>query len=78
MKYHLKLLKEKISHNLDYEFLDSIKEKIPTNNAYFLVCLVETVYNCEDYESDNVLDAVIDKAYDLYSKTDISSYLHEF
>lgn len=77
MKYPLKLLKEKISHNLDYQFIDSIKESFPTNNAYFLACLAESIYNYEDYENDDVLNDVIYKAYKLYTNSDISSYLGE-
>lgn len=77
MKYPLKLLEEKIFHKLDYTFLDSIKEKFPTNNAYFLVCLVEIIYNSENYDDEDVLDALIDKAYELYSNSNISSYLSE-
>lgn len=77
MKYTLKLLEDKIVKKLDYKFLDSVKDKFPTNNAYFLVCLTEVIYNSKDYESDDILNNVIGKAYDLYNGADISSYLRE-
>lgn len=77
MKYSLKQLEDKLVHDLDYRFLDSIKNKFPTNNAYFLVCLAESIYNSEDYESEDILDKVIEEAYKLYNDSDISSYLRD-
>ena len=76
MNYSIKLLKDKLINNIDYEFLNSVKYKFPTNNVYFLVCLTEVIYNFESTTNDDVLDVVIKQAYDLYCKSDISSYLN--
>lgn len=77
MKYTQKLLDEKVVYNTDYEFLNSIKDKFPTNNPYFLVCLAEVIFNHEEDDTKDILDEVIDEAYDLYKNANISEYLSE-
>lgn len=77
MKYTQKLLNEKIVYNTDYEFLNSIKDKFPTNNPYFLVCFTEVIFNHEEDDTKNILKEVIDEAYDLYKNANISEYLSE-
>ena len=77
MKYTQKLLHEKILHNTDYEFLNSIKDRFPTNNPYFLVCLAEVIFNREEDDTKEILNEVIDEAYDLYKNANISEYLRE-
>lgn len=77
MKLTLSILEEKLLNNIDYQFLDSIKHRFPANNAYFLVCLAEIVNNYEDDRNEDVLDDIINKAYELYNNTNISSYLSE-
>lgn len=77
MKYTQKLLEDKILHNTDYEFLNSIKDRFPTNNPYFLVCLAEVIFNHEEDEAKDILNEFIDEAYDLYKSADISGYLSE-
>lgn len=77
MNYSLRLLEDKILNKLDYDFINSIKSKFPTNNAYFLVCLSEVVYNSNNYEDSEVLDEIIKTAYELYKKADISLYLND-
>lgn len=76
-KYTLELLENKLVNNLDYQFWDSIKSKFPTNNAYFLACLVETIYNNEDGSTEDVVDNIISKAFELYNKSDMLMYLGE-
>ena len=73
MKYSAEFLEEKLVKHLDYEFLNKVKVKFPTDNPYFLVCLAEVIYGCED--SDVILEKLINQAYRLYEKSDISSYL---
>ena len=68
----LKILKDKIVNRFDFDFMKSIQCKLPCNNAYFWVCLTETIYNSEE----NTLEHIIDRAYQLYRNTDISSYLN--
>lgn len=81
MNYSVDFLYDKFFNGqLDYIFLDSIKQKFPTNNPYFLVCMAEVVYkfaNNEVDETDNLLDSVIEQAGELYRNSDISSYLNE-
>lgn len=77
MKYTQKLLEDKLLHNTDYEFLNSIKDRFPTNNPYFLVCLAEVIFNHEEDEAKDILNEFIDEAYDLYKSADISGYLSE-
>lgn len=78
MTYSKELLEEKLLHNLDYRFIEIIKHKFPVNNAYFLVCLAECLYNFEDSGNNDILDTIINEAYELYNKSDISSHLREF
>ncbi|HBP09243.1 MAG TPA: hypothetical protein DD629_03170 [Treponema sp.] len=75
VKYTLPLLKEKILHDIDYNFLDTIKNKFPTNNPYSLVCLAEVIFNREEDDTYDILKEVIDEAYDLYKNANISEYL---
>ena len=56
MKYTQKLLEDKIVYNTDYEFLNSIKDRFPTNNPYFLVCLTEIIFNHEEDDTKDVLN----------------------
>ncbi len=77
MKYTQKLLEDKICYNTDYEFLNLIKDKFPTNNPYFLVCLAEVIFNHKEDDTKDILEEVIDEAYDLYKNTNISEYLSE-
>ena len=75
MKYTQKLLEDKIVYNTDYEFLNSIKDRFPTNNPYFLVCLTEIIFNHEEDDTKDVLNEFIKEAYDLYKYANISEYL---
>lgn len=77
MKYTQKLLEDKILHSTDYEFLNSIKDRFPTNSPYFLVCLAEVIFNREEDDTKDILNEVIDEAYDLYKNANISEYLSE-
>lgn len=77
MKYTQKLLEDKIVHNTDYEFLNLIKDRFPTNNPYFLVCLAEVIFNREEDDTKDILNEVIKEAYDLYKYANISEYLSE-
>ena len=77
IKYSKELLEEKILHKLDYEFIGTIRHLFPLDNAYFLVCLAEVIYNFEHVGDDDILETVIEEAYELYNKSDISSYLRE-
>ncbi len=77
MKYTQKLLEKKIVHNTDYEFLNSIKDRFPTNNPYFLVCLAEVIFNHEEDDTKDIFNEVIDEAYSLYKNSNISEYLRE-
>lgn len=77
MKYTQKLLDYKIVHNTDYEFLNSIKDRFPTNNPYFLVCLAEAIFNHEEDNTKDIFNEVIDEAYNLYKNSNISQYLSE-
>lgn len=75
---HLEVLEEKLISKLDFIFLQKIKEKLPHRNAYFLVCLVEVLNRFIDDENyfetfDDTIEAVIKKATELYSLTNISS-----
>ena len=72
-----KLLEDKIVYNTDYEFLNSIKDRFPTNNPYFLVCLTEIIFNHEEDDTKDVLNEFIKEAYDLYKYANISEYLSE-
>ncbi|MDI6804309.1 MAG: hypothetical protein QME58_10770 [Bacteroidota bacterium] len=75
---HLEVLEEKLISNLDFIFLQKIKEKLPYRNAYFLVCLIEVLNRFIDDENyyekfNDTLEAVIEKATELYLTTNISS-----
>lgn len=79
LKYTREFLESKLVDSLDYQFLEQIKGKLPVNNAYFLVCMMDVLYNLdEEFEVDDVLDSVIGKAYHVYSNSDISSYLRNW
>jgi len=74
----LKFLEEKLINNLDYNFLQDIKSKLPYNHAYFLVCMVEVLNEFIDERKtfisfDDALQSIIDKASELYLTTNISS-----
>lgn len=77
IKYSKELLEEKILNKLDYNFIETIRHSFPSDNAYFLVCLAEVIYNFEHAGDDDILGAVIEEAYELYNKSDISSYLRK-
>lgn len=76
---HIQKLEERIVKRLDYDFLKTIQNKFPSNNAYFLVCLSEVI-NDEisieeintDASFDEVLDFFIHKANIYYQNTNIS------
>ncbi|MDP2207593.1 MAG: hypothetical protein Q8K98_02310 [Bacteroidota bacterium] len=75
---HLEVLEEKLISNLDFIFLQKIKEKLPYCNAYFLVCLIEVLNRFIDDKNyyktfDDTIEAVIEKASELYLTTNISS-----
>lgn len=77
---HLEFLEEKLISNLDFNFLQEIKEKLPYHNIYFLVCLVEILNRFIDEEKhfdsyDVALQSLIDKASELYLSKNISSVL---
>ena len=77
-KNHLSVLEKRIIYNLDFRFLGKIKEKLPYHNAYFLVCMAETLHNFIDEEKhydtfNEALQALIDKASELYLTINIST-----
>jgi len=77
---HLEFLEEKLINNLDFKFLQTIKDKLPYHNVYYLTCLVE-ILNCFIIEHkyfcsyDEMFKSLIDNASALYLSTDISSVL---
>jgi len=77
---YLEFLEEKLINNLDFNFLQTIKDKLPYNNVYYLACLVE-ILNCFIIENksfcsyDAMFQSLIDNASALYLSTDISSVL---
>lgn len=79
LKKHIQKLEERIVNRLDYDFLETIQNKFPSNNAYFLVCLVELINDESLIEEinpnvtfDEVLDFFIQKANIHYQNTNIS------
>jgi hypothetical protein len=77
---HLEFLEEKLINNLDFNFLQKIKEKLPYHDVYYLTCLVE-ILNCFIIENkyfcsyNEMFQSLIDKASALYLSTDISLVL---
>jgi hypothetical protein len=77
---HLAFLEEKLINNIDFNFLQKIKKKLPYHNVYYLTCLVE-ILNCFIIENkhfnsyDEMFQSLIDNASALYLSTDISSVL---
>jgi hypothetical protein len=75
---YLKYFEEKLILNLDYKFLEEIKSRLPYNNIYFIVCMIELLNKFleEDryYDSfDNILKELIDGATIMYLTENISS-----
>lgn len=75
----MRKLEERIVNRLDYDFLKTIQNKFPSNNAYFLVCLSEAIHSgisTKEINSgasfDDVLDFFIHKANIHYQNTNIS------
>jgi hypothetical protein len=78
----LKTLDEKLLRDFDLIYLQSVKEKLPHLNAYYVVCLCEVLSGFIDAErtfaNDAVLwDELLDNATGLYNSVDISRTLRE-
>jgi len=74
---YLQVVNKKINENIDFNFLVSIKNKLPYWNIYFFVCIAETlirfinenrIFNSED----DVINSMIINAKYLYESVDIS------
>lgn len=81
--YTLDYCTKNILEELNFQFLEKIKAHLPYNNAYYLVCVAEIIYNMGDdcdwfSDEQDILEEVLKKASDLYNNSDISSYLKNF
>lgn len=83
---NLSILEEKIVSSLDFKFLSEIKNQLPCQNAYFLVCLAETIHQTnndsdliKELDQNSSLESLInifgEKARIMYLNTNISDYL---
>lgn len=79
---HLRIFEEKVVKKLDYDFLKIIKDKFPSNNAYFLVCFSETIFTLitangikEEASFEDVLEIILRRAESLYQNANISENL---
>ncbi|MBA2621530.1 MAG: hypothetical protein H0U87_10055 [Acidobacteria bacterium] len=83
---NLSVLQEKIVDSLDFTFLSEIKNQLPCQNVYFLVCLAETIHQTNndidliaELDQSSSLESLIiifsGKAKEMYLNTNISEYL---
>jgi hypothetical protein len=83
---NLSILQEKIADSLDFNFLSEIKNRLPFQNAYFLVCLAETIHRTsgdsdfvKELDQNSSLESLInilgEKARVMYLNTNVSECL---
>jgi len=74
----LQIINEKINKNVDFDFLLSIRKKLPYWNFYFFICIAETLNHFLNEEKvfsseEDVINSMICMAEELYDNTNIST-----
>jgi len=75
---YLQIVNEKVNRNVDFNFLLSIRNKLPYWNFYFFLCIAETLnqFINEDKvftSEEDVINSMISMAKELYENINIST-----
>lgn len=81
-KNYLKNLEDKLIIKFDLIFIDKLKDKLPYHNAYFIVCLVETLHRIIAEKKyfcsyNKAFESLINEASKLYLGTNISAVIRK-